>query len=270
MHKNTVFWVVTIAAIILSSFVKPRQKPTLFLIGDSTVKNGQGDGRNGQWGWGSFIHEFLDTTKLDVENHALGGTSSRTFRTRGLWDVVMDNIKKGDMLMIQFGHNDSGPLDDTARARGTIRGISDETKEIYNPITKQNETVHTYGWYLGSFIKEAQNKGAAVYVCSPIPRNNWEEGKLVSGKDSYPLWAGQIADRHKVYYIPLNERLETLYNQLGQAAVQAFFTEADHTHTSMAGAKMNARTIAQAIDDNSNNPLKQYLNKNNENEDNVQ
>lgn len=234
-------------------------KPALYLIGDSTVKNGQGDGSNGQWGWGSFIHEYLDTTKLHIENHALGGTSSRTFRTRGLWDKVLDKIEKGDILIIQFGHNDGGPLDDTARARGTIRGIGDETKDIYNPITKRDETVHTYGWYLSSFIIEAKAKGAYVYVCSLVPRNNWRDGLLVSNQDSYPTWAKQVAEKQDAYYIPLNEQLEERYNQLGQANVKALFPETDHTHTNMAGAKLSAQTVIKAIRNEKENPLKQYV-----------
>src|SRR5437899_4980413 len=52
--------------------------PTLFIIGDSTVRNGQGDGRNGQWGWGDIVGEYFDQAKINVVNWALGGRSSRT------------------------------------------------------------------------------------------------------------------------------------------------------------------------------------------------
>ncbi|MFK7814568.1 MAG: rhamnogalacturonan acetylesterase, partial [Maribacter sp.] len=63
-------------------------KPTIYMVGDSTVKCGQGDGAGGLWGWGDFIGQFLDSTKVIVENHALGGTSSRTYQDLGLWDSV--------------------------------------------------------------------------------------------------------------------------------------------------------------------------------------
>jgi lysophospholipase L1-like esterase len=236
----------------------PKQRPTLFLIGDSTVKNGQGDGRNGQWGWGDFIQDYLDTTKIKVENHALGGTSSRTFRTRGLWESVLKNIKKGDIVMMQFGHNDGSPLDDTARARGTIKGIGDESKEIYNPITKQQEVVYSYGWYLTTFIKEAKAKGAQVYVCSPVPRDNWNGENLSVNPNSYPLWAKQVAKKNKVYYVDLNERLTKKYNQLGKENVAGLF-QGDHTHTNKAGAQMNAETVTEAVKGISKNPLKTYI-----------
>src|SRR5438046_1486213 len=168
-------------------------KPTFFIIGDSTVKNGQGTGGGGLWGWGDFIAPYFDTTKIAIENDARGGTSSRTFQTQGLWDKVLTKLKPSDFVIMQFGHNDSGALDDTARARGTIKGIGEESKEIYNPIRKVQEVVHTYGWYLRKFINDAKAKGATVIVCSPIPRNDWKDGKVMRSKDSYALWAAQVA-----------------------------------------------------------------------------
>src|SRR5215472_2096648 len=60
--------------------------PTLFLIGDSTVRNGKGDGANGQWGWGDYLGASFDSNKLNVVNRAVGGLSSRTFLTQGYWD----------------------------------------------------------------------------------------------------------------------------------------------------------------------------------------
>src|SRR5690606_1267010 len=66
-------------ATLVTAFIAKNDKPTLYIIGDSTVKNGRGDGSNGQWGWGSFLHLHMDTAKINVRNKALGGTSSRTF-----------------------------------------------------------------------------------------------------------------------------------------------------------------------------------------------
>ena len=73
--------------------------PTLFLIGDSTVRTGRlGDGENGQWGWGAPIADFFDRTRINVENRAMGGTSSRTYQTLGLWEKVLADMKPGDYL----------------------------------------------------------------------------------------------------------------------------------------------------------------------------
>lgn len=234
------------------------ERPTIYVIGDSTVKNGKGDGSNGQWGWGSLLPAYFDTTRLIVENHALGGTSTRTYFTKKLWEKVLNKLKKDDFLIMQFGHNDSGPLDDTARARGTLKGFGNESKEIYNPITKQQEVVHTYGWYLSKFIKEAKTKGARVIVCSPIPRNKWIGNKLQRDTDNYPKWAKEVATREQVSFIPLHDLIADYYDQIGQDQVNTFFPS-DHTHTNLEGARKNAEIVAETIGKLSDNKLKEYL-----------
>ena len=100
--------------------------PTLFIIGDSTVKNGT----KGQMGWGERVAEFFDTNRIHVANHAIGGRSSRTFLTEGRWERVLAQLKPGDFVIIQFGHNDGGAPDDRQRPRGSLRGTGEETREI--------------------------------------------------------------------------------------------------------------------------------------------
>lgn len=248
------------AVVLLSSFIllRPPHKPVLFLIGDSTVKNGKGKGDNQQWGWGSFLSEHFDTSRISIQNHALGGTSSRTFRTRGLWNEVLKALKPGDYVIMQFGHNDGSPLDDTARARGTIKGTGNEMKEIYNPITRQQEVVHTYGWYLSAFIREAKEKGAMPIVCSPVPRNNWKDGKIVRGADGYASWAQETAEKAGALFIDLNQIICGKYEQLGQPKVSSMFPS-DHTHTNIEGARINAAGVAEGIRMLKQLPLQQYL-----------
>jgi len=82
--------------------------PTLFLIGDSTVRNGDATGSNGQWGWGEPLVNLFDPTRVTIVNRAIGGRSSRTFLTEGRWDKVLSELKPGDFVMMQFGHNDGG------------------------------------------------------------------------------------------------------------------------------------------------------------------
>src|SRR3954468_1573734 len=95
--KNTLktrFSILVTASVVLSSFVwLQKEKPVLYIIGDSTVKNGQGTGGGGLWGWGDFIAPYFDTGKIAIENDARGGTSSRTFQTQGLWDKVLTKLK---------------------------------------------------------------------------------------------------------------------------------------------------------------------------------
>jgi len=253
-----------LAVILLSSFIltKPSEKPTLFLIGDSTVKNGKGKGDGGLWGWGSFLHEYFDTTKITVKNEALGGTSSRTFMYRGRWEAVLPQIKKGDYLIMQFGHNDSSPLDDTARARGTIKGTGEESKEIYNPITKQQEVVHSYGWYLKKFVADAKAKGATVAICSPIPRNNWKDGKVVRSNEDYGKWAKEAALQSGAFFIDLNSLIADDYDLEGETKVKStYFNTQDHTHPIEAGARLNTLKVVEGIKNTKGLDLKKYLTK---------
>jgi rhamnogalacturonan acetylesterase len=237
-----------IGFILLTSFlIKQDKKPTFFIIGDSTVKNGKGDGSNGLWGWGSVIEPYFNLAKINVENDALGGTSSRTFQTQGLWDKVLVKIHSGDFVMMQFGHNDSSPLDDTARARGTIKGVGDESKEIYNPITKKQEVVHTYGWYMSKFVTDAKAKGATVIICSPIPRNDWAGGKVKRNNgDSYGGWSKQVAAKTGVFFIDLNSIIADEYDKLGADAIKPFFPQ-EHTHTGNEGAELNAASVIKGL-----------------------
>lgn len=241
----------------LSSFLLMRPKPVIYIIGDSTVRNGNGTGANGLWGWGDFLADHLDSSKVSVVNKALGGRSSRTFITEGHWDQLLPMIKAGDYVLIQFGHNDASPLDDTARARGTINGIGDEEKEIYNPIMKKQELVHTYGWYLRKYLDEIQKKGAIPVVFSPVPRDNWKNGKLNRIADTYGGWAREVAKSRGAFFIDLNELVAAEYEKMGEEAAHAFFP-GDHTHTNKAGAQLTAAIVAKALTALNDNRWKEW------------
>ncbi|WP_192350123.1 rhamnogalacturonan acetylesterase [Algoriphagus sp. Y33] len=237
-----------------------KDKPTLFLIGDSTVKNGQGDGAGGLWGWGDFIAPYFDQDKIKVQNHALGGTSSRTFQTYGHWDKVLDKLEPGDYLIMQFGHNDSSPPDDEARARGTIKSAGLEAENIYNPITKRQETVYSYGQYLRQMILAAKAKGVTPIVCSLIPRNNWKDGKVITAETDYGLWAKKVAEDTETAFIDLNLLVAAKYDELGEEYVKThFFNNTDHTHTVEEGAELNAELVTNAIKMLAENGLKSFL-----------
>ena len=245
--KKTLLYL-TASFVIFSSFFYQEQKPVFYIIGDSTVRNGSGTGENQQWGWGSFIADHFDTTKLGIQNHAIGGRSSRTFITEGRWEKILTTLTKGDYVIMQFGHNDGGPLDDTARARGTIRGIGDESKEIFNPKTSKQETVYTYGWYMRKYIRETKAKGAIPIVCSPIPRNDWKDGKVVRSATSYSGWAEQVAKEEGAYFINLNDLVAARYEAMGAETVKPFFP-VDHTHTNKEGAQLNAEIVVRSLKD---------------------
>ena len=220
--------------------------PTLLLIGDSTVRNGRGDGGGGQWGWGEPLAALVDAGQLNVVNRAVGGLSSRTFLTQGHWARAKQFHKPGDRVVIQFGHNDSSPVNDDKRARGTLRGVGEETEAIDNLLTKQPEVVHTYGWYLRLFVREAKAVGADVVVCSPVPRRSWKDGRIGRPSDSYPQWARRVAAEEGVTFVDLYESVAARYDALGEEAVKALFAD-ENTHTSRAGAELTAAIVAEAL-----------------------
>ena len=236
---------------------QPGNKPTLFIVGDSTVKNGT----RGQMGWGDPIAKLFDLEKIRVENRARGGRSSRTFQTEGLWDRVLSDSKPGDFVLIQMGHNDGGPLDDAARARGSIRGIGEETREIDNPITKKKETVHTYGWYLRKYIADARTKGMTPILCSPIPhcpQKNVMKGDVE--RSNYVVWSAQVAEEQKVPFVDLNRIILSHYVGMDPKEIKAlYFTPADNTHTSAAGAELNANSVVEGLRALEGCDLKKYL-----------
>jgi lysophospholipase L1-like esterase len=237
---------------------KDPKLPTIYLVGDSTVRNGKADGAGGQWGWGEPLVDFFDASKINVVNRAIGGRSSRTYITEGRWDELLALLKPGDFVLLQFGHNDPGPLDDTSRARGTLPGVGDEIKEIDNPITKKHEVVHTYGWYMRKYVADTLAKGATPIVCSPIPRKIWQDGKVVRNADNYGGWARQVAVDAKVSFVDLNEIIARRYDALGEAQVEPLFAD-PHTHTSRAGAELNAECVVAGLKTLDGNPLGHYL-----------
>ena len=133
--------------------------PVLFLVGNSTMRTGTlGNGNNGQWGWGYYFPEYFDENKITVENHALGGMSSRTFYER-LWPEVLQGVRKGDWVIIELGHNDNGPYD-SGRARASIPGIGKDTLHVVIKETGDKRIVYTYGEYMRRFVNEVKAKGA--------------------------------------------------------------------------------------------------------------
>jgi lysophospholipase L1-like esterase len=239
--------------------------PTLWIIGDSTVRNGTGyGGANGQWGWGATIEYDFDLTKINVVNRALGGTSSRTFYNNN-WPNVVANVKKGDFVIMQFGHNDkNGDLTGANAGIGSLNGIGDETQEVDNARSGQKDTVHTFGWYMKQYVEQTKAKGATPFICSLIPRKIWADGKIVRvNKDYFPYgeWAGEVAATEKVGFVDLNEITARKYDALGEAKVAALFVPmpTEHTHTDWYGAIINAESVISGLKALKDDPLAAYF-----------
>lgn len=255
----------------LARYLKPAEKdtitgatrrkgcPVLFTVGDSTVKNADDD-PDGMWRWGSVIHELFDTDRISVENHAKAGRSARTYLDEGRWDKVYKALRPGDFVLIQFGHNDAGPIN-TGKARAELPGAGDESKVFKMESTGRYQVVYTFGWYLRKFIMDVKEKGAIPIVLSHTPRNKWDNGEIERNTDSFGKWTREAAERAGAYYIDLNklsaDKLQQMGYEKGLRFVGEYFNH-DHTHTSLKGARMNAKSIAEGLQA-VGCPLKDYL-----------
>jgi lysophospholipase L1-like esterase len=200
---------------------------------------------------------MFDSSKIAVTNRALGGRSSRSFLTEGLWDKILVDLKAGDFVLIQFGHNDGGPLD-TGRARASLKGVAEETRVITNAVSGKVETVHTYGWYMRKYIADAKAKGATPIVLSLVPRKIWKDSKVVRAANDYGKWAAEAAKAEGVAFVDLNDIVARHYEELGQEKVDGLFGD-EHTHTNEEGAKLNAKCVVEGLRSLKDCPLTNYL-----------
>ena len=232
------------------------QHPALLLVGDSIMHTGTGTAETGPWGWGTEIIPMFDPAKIHVYNEGLGGRSSRGYIQEGAWAKIMDRLQPGDWVIVQFGHNDAANSQNYPD-RTTLKGNGDETQEIDSPVTHEKETIHSYGWYMRQYVRDARSKGASVIICSPPPRNTWVDGKIVRGLDGYAGWAAEAATQSGALFIDLNTISADKYDALGQEATRPLFN--DNQHSRKAGAHLNAESVVTGIKQLKNCPLAKDL-----------
>ena len=231
------------------------QSPVLFLIGNSTMRNGtRGNGSNGQWGWGYFASQYFDSEKISVENQALGGMSTRTFYT-DLWPAVREALRPGDWVIVSIGHNDNGEFFDQKRARAVIPGVAPDTCYIgFNQRTQRQDTVYSYGHYLHVYINDVRAKGAHPILMSLTPRDAFDDkGRTV--RKPQTEWAAYVAATEGVPFVDLNERSGQKLDSYSRWKQQYHFL-GDKIHTSKFGAEMNARSAAEGLWESQNPQLK--------------
>jgi sialate O-acetylesterase len=231
-------------------------QPTVWIIGDSTVRNTTA----GQQGWGDPLANEFDPAKVKVVNRAIGGRSSRTFLTEGRWDAVLENLKEGDFVLMQFGHNDGGEMFAGNRPRASIKGTGNESETGIVEASGKEETVHSFGWYLRKYCQDTLAKGATPVVISLIPRNiRNDDGLIEPDTKTYAKWAKESAEATGAFFIPFNRLLAERFNELGEEETDAIFCQTDHTHTSPKGASFNAQVLAEALRELPKNPFQKLL-----------
>ncbi len=257
MSNFKVVLIAFFSLLILSAF-SPKSKPTtIYLIGDSTVadyslEENYQTKRFPLVGWGQMFQPFFqkDSLKLvknilgnakqvKIDDRAKGGRSTRTFFQEGRWAEVYKSLQKGDVVMMQFGHNDA----------------SVEKTERYVDIQGYKE-------FLRLFINQTREKGATPIVMTPVARNYpWKDGKLTNVHGEYPQAAKDVAKELNVKLIDLNELSMAFFTTKGQDFVTKnyFMTfeaglyeaypngQTDKTHFQVAGGKKVAKLVFNAM-----------------------
>ena len=234
--------------------VRDPKLPTLWIVGDSTLRSDAP-----LRGWGQELGQFFDQNKINVVNRAIGGRSSRTFQYEGRWDKILSELKKGDFVIVQMGHNDVGKYDDPlAKDRGSIHSEGDETAEVTR-LDGKKETVHSFGWYMRKYGNDAKAKGATVIFCSMVPHKDWNNGKIIRKEsETFVKWTENAAKATGGAYINLNEIVALEFERLGVEKVAPLFGDA-RTHSTPAGALLNAQMVISGIKALKHPNLKKYL-----------
>lgn len=215
MKKFRFFAITLCSVLILSAFSFKSKVTTIYLIGDSTVadyslEENYQTKKFPQVGWGQVFQPFFgkDSLKLvsnvlgsakevKVDDRAKGGRSTRTFFQEGRWASVYQSLQKGDVVMMQFGHNDASV---------------EKTERYVN--------IEGYKEFLRLFINQTKEKGATPIVLTPVARNYpWKDGKLSNVHGDYPQAAIEVAKELKVKYIDLNELSMNFFSSKGQEYV---------------------------------------------------
>ncbi|KAF2661062.1 carbohydrate esterase family 12 protein [Lophiostoma macrostomum CBS 122681] len=219
--------------------------PTIFLAGDSTMTaKGNNDGTAG---WGLFLNNY---TTLAIENDAVAGRSARSFTREGRFTTMAANVKSGDFVVIEFGHNDGGTLSST----------SDNGRTDCSPLTYLSgvvETVQTYYTYLVNAAKLFQAKGANVIISSATPNNVWETGTFTYSSSRFVTYASDAAKAVGATFADHGLYTAQLYKNAGATTVSSYYPH-DHTHTSPEGAKVVARAFTLAVKA-TDSSLKDYM-----------
>jgi len=205
--------------LLLSSAAAHAAPVRLFIAGDSTAAE-YGPERAPQAGWGQALQSYLDPARFEVRNHAKGGRSTRSFIDEGRLDAIGRELRRGDVLLIQFGHNDAK----------------------FEDRTRYTDPDSDYPRMLMRYVQVARDQGATPVLVTPVARLLYDFGSLLDTHARYTLAMQQLATREHVALIDLNDRSMRWIRALGEQGARPYFLfvpeqkKADGTHFSVAGA----------------------------------
>lgn len=233
MIVNMKRFILSILALVA---LAPLSAQTIFLIGDSTCANKPLEGDNQERGWGQMFPALVDQT-LKIDNHAINGRSTKSFRAEGRWETIMDLVKPGDYIFIQFGHNDEKEQD-------SLRYSSPED----------------YGENLRQYVRESREKGAKPLLMTPIVRRNWVDGELVDTHKEYPDVVKRVAREEGVPMIDMEAITREWVKSLGDEPSKGYYLwvekgtnpripkgKKDDTHLNIKGAHVVSRMVAREV-----------------------
>jgi lysophospholipase L1-like esterase len=227
---------------------KDSSKPTVWIIGDSTVSSFADNYYYPRYGWGTQIDKYLDGT-YEVKNIALSGRSSKSYVNDKEYKELTAGMKQGDYLLIGFGHNDEkAEADRYTDPNGDYKTAGSFSNSLYE-----------------NYIKPAQAAGTTVILCTPIVRRTataeWSDSNLHITKDSGDFKGGDYAQSIRnlgkelnIPVVDMTKMTKELYDTLGpdetvnlHAWTSSKATSVDNTHTNIYGGTYNAYLVTKTI-----------------------
>ena len=240
----------------------PDKTTTIFVIGDSTAANKDTTGGKVERGWGMMLQTCFDADHIVVDNHAVNGRSSKSFLDEGRWDKVLEKIRPGDYVIIQFGHND----------------------EKAQP-NRHTDPGSTFDYHLARYVRETREHGGIPVLMNPVVRRNFfilppevaddeqlrnsifsDTEHLTEGdtlNDTHGLYRvapRDVARRMNCHFIDANQITHDLEQGLGREASKKLHMwfrpgeepsipqgKQDNTHYNIYGAQVVADLLADAL-----------------------
>lgn len=177
------------------------QEITIFLVGNSTMANKSWRGGHPETGWGQTLPLYF-TEGVKIQNHAMNGRSTKSFLAEGRWDSVVNRVKPGDYIIIEFGHNDSKKEDTTKFADANT----------------------DYRLNLIKFINDAISKNAIPILATPIVRRRFsKDGNFYDVHGDYPKVVREVAEEKNVFLLDLHKSSEKLIISYGEESSKKLF-----------------------------------------------
>ncbi|HEX8693622.1 MAG TPA: rhamnogalacturonan acetylesterase [Longimicrobium sp.] len=223
--------------LLLAGFALQERPVTVFLAGDSTMAQKLVN-RRPETGWGERLQQYFDIDRVRVQNHARNGRSTRTFLSEGRWRAIVDELRPGDFVFIQFGHNDA----------------SADKVDRYTPPAD-------YRRNLARFVAEAREKGANPVLMTPVVRRRFRaDGTFYDSHGEYPDLVRAVAAEQRVPLVDMHRASERVLREYGAERSKTLFLHLaagespnypqgleDNTHFSPLGAEVMAALAVQGI-----------------------